>query len=112
MVNATASSCFNGAASFAAAGFPPGIQFTYPTSPPSITGPVLASSPVTAGSISVSAASGVAPGQYTGTLTVTLGGVAYTNPLQVMVSPAATTPAPSYTISCTNCPTQGQGDLC
>jgi hypothetical protein len=73
---------------------------------------VLATSPVSAGSITVNAASSVAPGGYSGTLTVTLGGVAYTNPLQVMVSPAATTPAPSYTISCTNCPTQGQGDLC
>ncbi len=109
VVNATASSCFSGAASFAAAGFPSGIQFTYPSSPPAITGPVLATSPVSAGSITVNAASGVTPGQYSGTLTVTLGGVAYSNPLVVTVSPVATTPAPSYTISCTNCPTQGQG---
>ncbi len=109
VVNATASSCFTGAASFTASGFPSGIQFTYPSTPPAITGPVLATSPVSAGSITVNAASSLAPGAYTGTLTVTLGGVAYSNPLQVTVSPAATTPAPSYTISCTNCPTQGQG---
>ena len=109
VVNATASSCFTGAASFAAAGFPSGIQFTYPSSPPTITGPVLATSPVSAGSITVNAASSVTPGAYSGTLTVTLGGVAYTNPLVVTVSPVATSPAPSYTISCTNCPTQGEG---
>ncbi len=42
-------------------------------------------------------------------LAVTLGGVAYSNPLTVMVSPVATTPAPSYAISCTNCPSQSQG---
>jgi hypothetical protein len=107
VVNATASSCFTGAASFAAAGFPSGIQFTYPSSPPTITGPVLATSPVSAGNITVNAASSVTPGLYSGTLTVTLGGVAYTNPLVVTVSPVATTPAPSYTISCTNCPTGG-----
>jgi len=109
VVNATASSCFTGAASFAANGFPSGIQFTYPSSPPTITGPVLATSPESAGNITVNAASSLAPGAYTGTLTVTLGGVAYSNPLTVMVSPVATTPAPSYTISCTNCPSQSQG---
>jgi hypothetical protein len=68
---------------------------------------VLATNPASAGSITVSAASSVAPGQYSGTLTVTLGGVAYSNPLAVNVSPVAITPAPSYTISCTNCPTGG-----
>jgi hypothetical protein len=109
VVNATASSCFNGAASFAANGFPSGIQFTYPSSPPTITGPVLATSPVSAGSITVSAASSVTPGQYTGTLTATLGGVAYSNPLVVTVSPVPAPPPPSYTLSCMNCPTQGQG---
>jgi hypothetical protein len=108
-VTATASSCFSGAASFAASGFPSGVTFTFPTTPPTVTGPVLAISPVSAGTITVNAAANVTPGTYSGILTVTLGGAAYSNTLAVTVSPAATAPAPSYTISCTNCPPQSQG---
>ena len=66
VVNATASSCFTGAASFTATGFPSGLQFTYPSSPPSIAGPVLATNPVSAGNITVNAASSLAPGRIPG----------------------------------------------
>jgi hypothetical protein len=101
-VSATATSCFSGAASFAVSGFPSGIQFTFPSPSPTITGPVSPTSPVNAGNVSVNVSSSVTPQAYTGTLTVTLGGVAYSQPLVVTVAPVVTA-TPSYTLSCTNC---------
>jgi len=103
LVTATATSCFSGAASFAVSGFPSGIHFTFPSPSPTITGPASPANPAIAGGIGVSVDTGVATQAYTGTLTVTLGGVAYSSALVVTVAPPVVTPPPSYSLSCTNC---------